>query len=72
MNLKKLSLKNKIIMQLAGFQLSADKKKFKKIFMNGYDRGKFCTDESRIWFIDDLAGKIKYRSLIFFFIIKDF
>ena len=72
MNLKKLSLKNKIIMQLAGFQLSADKKKFKKIFMNGYDRGKFCTDESRIWFIDDLAGKIKYRSLIFEHIRKDF
>ena len=30
MNLKKLSLKNKIIMQLAGFQLSADKKNLKK------------------------------------------
>ena len=36
------------------------------------DRRKFCTDESRIWFIDDLAGKIKYRSLIFEYIREDF
>ena len=36
------------------------------------DRRKFCTDESRIWFIDDLAGEIKYRSIIFQYIREDF
>ena len=36
------------------------------------DRRKFCADESRIWFIDDLAGEIKYRSIIFEYIREDF
>ena len=43
------------------------------------DRRKFCTDESSIWFIDDLAGEIKYiageikyRSFIFEYIRKIF
>ena len=36
------------------------------------DRRKFCADKSRIWLINDLAGKIKYRSLIFEYIREDF
>ena len=43
------------------------------------DRRKFCTDESSIWFIDDLAGEIKYiageikyRSFIFEYIREIF
>ena len=36
------------------------------------DKRQFYTDESRIWFIDDLAGKIKYRSFIFEYIREDF
>ena len=36
------------------------------------DRKKICADESRIWFTDDLAGEIKYRSFIFKYIREDF
>ena len=36
------------------------------------DRRKFCADKSRIWLINDLPGKIKYRSLIFEYIREDF
>ena len=36
------------------------------------DRRKFCADKLRIWLINDLAGEIKYRSLIFEYVREDF
>ena len=36
------------------------------------DRRKLSLNESRIWFIDDLASEIKCRSFIFEYIREDF